>query len=209
MPTIDPQASMKLQSELMPGERIFWAGMPNPSVIFHSSDWTMIPFSLLWGGFAVFWEGGAAGSWGNRRGSAHSWEVGMIFGAAFVVIGQYLIWGRFVVDAWLKRRTYYAVTDRRILFLQDGFKRKVRGVYLDSVTETQREGSPTGILWLGPKASMVNGRNRSNPSWSFLNIDATVPVLADIDDVDSVYRLILDLRQKRTEARANSQPTDS
>jgi len=38
MPTIDPQASMKLQSELMPGERIFWAGMPNPSVIFHSSD---------------------------------------------------------------------------------------------------------------------------------------------------------------------------
>ncbi len=30
--------------------------MPNPNKIFHSADWFMIPFSLLWGGFAVFWE---------------------------------------------------------------------------------------------------------------------------------------------------------
>src|SRR5271154_2605430 len=99
MPFLDPQASMKLQPELMSGESIFWAGMPNPSVIFHSTDWGLIPFSLVWGGFALFWEAGAVGLWGNKQGSAHSWEVGTIFGAAFVVTGQYLIWGRFVVDA--------------------------------------------------------------------------------------------------------------
>ena len=81
---------------------------------------------------------------------------------------------------------------------------KIRVVFLDSVMDLQREGSPTGTPWLGPKTSMVNGRSRSNPSWSFLNIDAAVPVLADIDDVDSVYRLVLDLRQKRTEARDSS-----
>jgi hypothetical protein len=38
MNTIHPQASMKVQSELMAGERIYWSGMPNASVIFHSDD---------------------------------------------------------------------------------------------------------------------------------------------------------------------------
>ena|SRR5271168_3399446 len=200
MPFIDPQASMKLQPELMSGESILWAGMPNPSVIFHSTDWALVPFSLLWGGFAIFWEAGVAGWWGKNSGQP--WGFGMLFGAAFVVMGQYFIWGRFVMDAWLKRRTYYAITDRRVLLVQEGFKRKTRAVYLDSITETQREGSSTGSLWLGPKLSMFGGRGRSSQSWSFLNVDAPVAVLADIDDVDSVYRLILDLRQKRTEGKS-------
>jgi hypothetical protein len=113
------------------------------------------------------------------------------------------------MDAWLKRRTYYAVTERRILFLQESFKRRTRAVYLDSVTDIQREGSATGSLWLGPKTSMFTSRNQSRQSWSFLNIDAAVPVLADIDDVESVYRLILDLRQKHSDARRDSPPAFS
>jgi hypothetical protein len=203
MPFIDPRASMKLEPEMMPGERMFWAGMPNPSIIFHSTDWALIPFSLLWGGggLAIFWDSISAGRWG-KPGPAHSWDFVTIFGAAFVVMGQYFIWGRFVMDAWLKRRTYYAVTDRRVLLLQEGFKRKNRAVYLDSITEIQREGSSTGSLWLGPKTSLVGGRTQSNRRLTFVNIDAAVPVLIDLDDVDSVYRLILDLRQKRADAKS-------
>lgn len=208
MPTIDPQASMKLQSELMPGERIFWAGMPNPSVIFHTQDWLMVPFSLLWGGLTLSWVLEAAGWWGaNPR--PFQWDGGLIFTAMFLVIGQYLIWGRFVLDAWLKRRTYYAVTDRRILLLQEGLKRKTRAVFLDTLAEIQRDDSPTGSIWLGSTSAIFGGRYRQNRGMSFVNIYGEGPVFVDIDDVDSVYRLILDLRQKRTEARANSQPTDS
>ena len=193
---------MKLQPELTPGETIHWAGMPNPSVIFHIEDWAMIPFSLLWGGFTIFWEAEAAGSWSNKPAASHPWEFGMLWGAAFVLIGQYLIWGRFVVDAWLKRHTYYAVTNRRILFLQDGFKRKSRAVYLDALSEIQQEGSATGRIWLGPKGSMFGGRNQPRQSLSAVNINAAVPVLADIDDVDSVYHLIRDLREKRLVTKA-------
>jgi hypothetical protein len=204
MPTIDLQASMKLQSEMMPGEHMLWAGMPNPSVIFHTQDWVMVPFSLLWGGGVLFMGAESFGWWRGKPATARTWDFGMVVVAAFIAIGQYFIWGRFVTDAWLKRRTYYAITDRRILLLQEGFKRKIRAVYLDSVTEIQREGSSAGSLWLGPKTSMFSGRSRSSQSWSFLNIDAAVPLLADIDDVESVYRLILDLRQKHSDARRNS-----
>jgi hypothetical protein len=49
--------------ELLPGEAIQWTGRPNPSVVFHYYDWFVIPFSLLWGGFAVFWTMGATGIW--------------------------------------------------------------------------------------------------------------------------------------------------
>jgi len=103
---IDPEASIRIQSELVSGESLLWSGRPNPGVIFHSDDWYMIPFSLLWGGFAIFWESMALGFWGhNAKGTPPVFMA--LWGVPFVVIGQYLIWGRFVYDGWLKRRTYY------------------------------------------------------------------------------------------------------
>jgi hypothetical protein len=47
MPDIDPVAALKLQPELLSGESLFWAAIPNPRKIFHSDDWALIPFSLL------------------------------------------------------------------------------------------------------------------------------------------------------------------
>jgi hypothetical protein len=178
MATIDPQASMKLQSELMPGERIFWAGMPNPSVIFHTQDWIMVPFSLLWGGFTLFMGADSFGWWHGKPGTTRTWDFGAIIVAAFIVIGQHFIWGRFVMDAWLKRHTYYAVTDRRILLLQEGFKRKTRAVFLDAVGEIQRDGSSTGSIWLGSTIAIFGGRYRQNRGMSFVNIYGEGPSLS-------------------------------
>jgi hypothetical protein len=192
---IDPQAAAKLQSELTSGESIYWAGMPNPKILFHSDDWTQIPFSLLWGGFAIFWEAGVLGFWGNdRTHSAPGFLV--LWGIPFVAVGQYLIWGRFVLDAWLKRRTYYCVTDRRVLLLQEGWKRKTQFSFLESIPEISREGELTGTLWLGPKLPVLGGRRSPTRNMSRFSIGAPVPVLTDIDDLDDVYRLILDLRER-------------
>ena len=43
--------------------------------------------------------------------------VMVLWGVPFVVIGQYMVWGRFLYDAWLKPRTYYGITNRRVLIL--------------------------------------------------------------------------------------------
>ena len=53
MTTIDPGAAMKVQTEIILGEKVYWAGMPNPRVIFHSDDWAAIPFTLIWTGVFV------------------------------------------------------------------------------------------------------------------------------------------------------------
>jgi hypothetical protein len=205
MTAIDPRAAEKLQPELIPGESIYWAGMPNPSVLFHASDWGMIPFSLLWGGFAIFWETGVLGFWNTSKSSPHPVSDFMaLWGIPFVLVGQYMIWGRFILDAWLKRRTFYAITNRRVLLLQEGWKRKTNFVYLDSIAEVSREGDAVGSVWLGPKYPLFAGRGARSRGFSLLSVGDGVPVLADIDNVDSVHRLILELREKSRSSAAIS-----
>ena len=162
MGAIDPEASFKIQSELISGESLIWAGRPNPSVIFHSEDGFAIPFSLLWGGFAIFWEAGVLGLWGH---AAKGSPIFMALpGLAFVLIGQYMIWGRFVYDGWLKRRTYYGITNRRLIVLQETTKRKTCTMYLEAIPSVERDGSFTGTLWFGTKYTMTAGRRAQ--SWS-------------------------------------------
>jgi len=95
MPPLNPDSLAAIQPELTSGESVLWAGQPNTRVIFHKEDLFLIPFSLLWGGFAIFWEGAVAGYWGSSgKGSGHPWLFGMIWGIPFVLIGQYVNLGK-------------------------------------------------------------------------------------------------------------------
>jgi hypothetical protein len=196
MNTIDPLAAMKLQPELSSGETIYWAGMPNANTIFHSEDWYLIPFSFFWGGFAIFGESGVLGIWGNQSQHHPAPRFMILWGLPFVVIGQYLIWGRFLYDAWLKRRTYYGITNRRVLILQEGQKRKTQFSFLESIPEITQEGDDIGTIWLGTKQPIFGTRQSGTSSWSRFSVGGSVPKLSDIDGVNSVYRLILDLREQ-------------
>lgn len=196
MITIDPRSAEKLQPELLSGETIHWAAMPNSRIVFHSDDLYMIPFSLLWGGFAIFWEAGVLGYWGDTPPSHAAPGFFALWGIPFILIGQYMIWGRFVYDAWLKIRTYYGLTNRRILIVQDGWKRKTQFLFLEAIPLISREGDPTGTLWLGAKPPVFGGRSAGRQALSRLDVGGAVPVLMDIDDADQVYRLIVDLRDK-------------
>jgi len=110
-----PELTALLQEEFLRDERVLWQGQPDPSKHFAPSDVFAIPFSLLWGGFALFWEASALGlvRWDGDEGRAPLFFV--LWGIPFVLIGLYLMVGRFFYKAWRKRRTLYAVTDRRVL----------------------------------------------------------------------------------------------
>jgi hypothetical protein len=195
MPQIDPSSAVAIQPELISGESIIWAGQPNSSVIFHKEDAYLIPFSFLWGGFAIFWEGSVAGLWGVRD-NHHQWTFGILWGIPFVLIGQYFIWGRFFYAAWLKERTHYAVTNRRVIVVQEGWKRQMAFAYIDSLPALIKERGSGGIgtLRFGP-SYLTSSSRRSSASWNSLSIGGA-PVFVDIEDVDSVYRIVCDLRDK-------------
>ncbi len=97
----------QLEPYLRPGEQLLWAGRPDPAVHLTPADVFVIPFSLLWGGFALFWTYSAA------AGGAPLPFV--LFGVPFVALGLYMLVGRFVYKAQRKRATAYGVTTERVL----------------------------------------------------------------------------------------------
>lgn len=203
MQQINPNSMAAIQPELTSGETVQWAGQPNRRVILHKEDLFLIPFSLFWGGFTIFWESIASGFWGSK-GGAGAPSFFLIWGVPFVLVGQYLIWGRFLYVAWLKKRTNYAVTNRRVVVVQDGWNRRVASSYLDTLPTIVKEGtsSGTGVLRFAPVAPSWSTRQGWG-AWNAMNV-GEIPTFMDIDDVDSVYRLVSDLREKARGAASNT-----
>ncbi|MDN4648979.1 hypothetical protein [Curtobacterium sp. PsM8] len=106
---MDPRALATEQ--LRPGERLLWAGQSDPGRFFSGRDGFLVPFSILWGGFAIFWEVGVLTT-------GAPWFFAL-FGSVFVLVGLHLIVGRFLVKRYRKRTEAFAVTDRRA-FITNG-----------------------------------------------------------------------------------------
>jgi len=114
------------QSQLASGERIEWVGRPNPKRYFTRQDAVLIPFSLVWCGFAIFWEAAAI------RGGANTFFA--LWGVPFVAIGLYLVFGRFIFRAYRTKRTVYAVTNRRVMTIVRGRRGEaVNAMYVRSI----------------------------------------------------------------------------
>ncbi|NUT70917.1 hypothetical protein [Pseudarthrobacter sp. C4D7] len=92
---------------LRQGERLLWTGRPDPQVRFTGADAFLVPFSVLWGGFAIFWEVMVV--------TTAKQPFFLLWGIPFVLVGLYIIFGRFIVKKRRKLRTVYGLTDRRAI----------------------------------------------------------------------------------------------
>jgi len=143
-----------IRSQLSAGERVLWSGQPRQGIIVRGADAFMIPFSLMWGGFAVFWEASVISS------NAPAFFV--LWGVPFVLVGIYLIVGRFFAESRQRARTFYAVTNERVLIVSGLFSRKIKSLNLRTLSDLSlSEGkSNEGTVSFGggsPLASMFGG----------------------------------------------------
>lgn len=144
---------------LLPGESIVWRGRPKQGFMLTPRDGFLIPFSLFWGGFAIFWESTAL--------QAKAPFPFALFGVPFVLIGLFMIFGRFVLDAWLRKHIDYALTDRRVLIVRGGPWPSVQAMSLDRLPEaTLNEAADgRGTIRFGSQAPMWGNRNGNFGSW--------------------------------------------
>jgi hypothetical protein len=149
--TGDTMIESRFEPDLLRDERILWTGQPDAGRIFAQSDIVMIPFSLVWGGFAIFWEASALG-FGLLAGGQAPPAISFfgLWGIPFVLIGLYMMVGRFFYKVWARRRTYYAVTNQRVLLRRETLGVSTKALYLSAIptlsTSIRGDGSGSIVL---------------------------------------------------------------
>lgn len=179
MVSISMLDSTPLQPDLQPGETLEWTGRPNPWRVFTLGDVFLIPFSLMWGGFAIFWEVGVVAS--------RAPFFFRLWGIPFVLIGLYLIFGRFLYSAWDRRHTWYGVTNQRVIILTTTFGHRVQSIYFNMLPEIETiiSASGRGTLLFSPSPLY------RMYSWTAGNARRSrVPGFYDIPDARYVFDLI-------------------
>jgi len=131
-----------LSAELGSGERLLWSGRPRGGLRLRPQDAVLIPISLLWGGFAIFWEVMALTM--TAKAPMPIRLVFPLFGLPFVAMGLYLMVGRFFVEARVRSRTVYGVTNRRILIVDAGRSWATRSFSLRSFSDLGLRVKPDG-----------------------------------------------------------------
>jgi hypothetical protein len=164
---------------LLPGEKIMWSGQPAQGLMLTGRDWLLIPFSLLWGGFAVFWESTVI---------ATPAPIFMrLWGVPFVLVGLYLIVGRFAFDAWIRRGMAYAVTNKRILIARSAPFARFTAMSLDQIPDANLSERPDGrgTIRFGQESPAWGGRRGGFSSWTPA-LDPT-PQFIGIENARSVF----------------------
>jgi hypothetical protein len=183
------EAPEEVRAALSPGEKLLWWGAPATGLRLGAQDVFLIPFSLVWGGFAVFWEWSVL----SRGGPTFF----ALWGLPFVAMGVYIVAGRFFVDAWRRARTRYALTDERVLIITPKEMKSLRLQTLTELSLTERRGGVGNIAFgstsAPPMSNWVGGS-----TWPRGGRYAA-PSLDSIDDARTVYELIRNAQRKTSQ----------
>jgi len=184
------------QHELLKDEKILWTGQPETSVLFTKADIYLVPFSLLFGGFAIFWEMSVLFMKDESGQGAPIFFL--LFGIPFVLIGLYLIFGRFIWKNFKKKRTYYAVTDKRVIVVTKTFSENIIAEFIDRIPSISKTISSAGIgsIRFGNTSWMVSMYGNTGVDFFGTFYGQEVPVFYDIKEVDKVYNMVNELRRK-------------
>jgi hypothetical protein len=172
---------------LSDGERLLWSGTPRGGVVLRATDALLVPFTLLWAGFAFFWE---AMAW-----KSNGPPVLKLFGIPFVLVGLYITVGRFFFDAWQRGRTGYGVTNERVLIAVGSDAPSVTSLPLANLTDItlKPRSDGSGSIVFGPATW---GRPAS-VGFAWPRRRAQAPCFDMIPDAQTVYDIILKAQRDR------------
>jgi hypothetical protein len=166
----------QLAPYLLTDEVLLWTGRPDPAKHLSRADIFMVPFSIMWGGFSIFWETGVLAS------SAPFPFA--LFGVPFVGLGLYLIFGRFFVKARRKRQTVYGLTDHRALVALGAGALSETPVEHQPIDQRRsRDGRHVTVTFGRPANGRSNGPSYANTGVEFLDNGNSPLGFYDVRDV--------------------------
>lgn len=118
-----------------------------------------------------------------------------LFGIPFILIGIYLLVGRFILDAKRRAKTIYGITPERIIIRSGIFNQNFQSLNIKALSEiTLTEMSDgSGTINLGP-------RENGNAKTPIRYVPGTKQgaSLEMIEDVKSVYDKIIELQMQKS-----------
>ncbi len=159
--------------DLASGERLLWSGVPRQGIALNASDVFVVPLSLLWGGFAVFWEVTAF-----QSGAPLFFGL---WGVPFVVMGLYITIGRFFYDSLRRRRTFYGLASDRVIVASGVISPHVKSLSLRTLTDVVLEENANGLgtIFLGPQRSRSSRFSAAGAGWPGKPLDTAFEMISD------------------------------
>lgn len=182
-----PNFTEQVRSHLFAGERILWSGRPKQGLAFSGRDIFLVPFSLMWGGFAIFWNFSV---WYlPKGGSGPDWFF-KLWGLPFLIVGIYLIVGRFWHDAALHRRLVYAVTDQRVIVSRSSRFAKFQSLDIKRLPRLDLSEHGDGSGTIEFEANPMFGSSGRNGFGLWIPALSSVVLFFRIADSRHVYEIV-------------------
>jgi len=166
-------------------ETLLWTGQPKKGIVFRTADIFLIPFSVLWCAFAIFWVITASQGAG----------LFALFGIPFVIIGLIFVFGRFIIDSKQRANTYYGLTEDRIIIKSGIFSKNIKSLNIRTLSDIEynEKNDGSGTISIGPKNPMMMWGNGMN-WWPGMKAN---PQLDLISNVRQVYNQIIEIQKQK------------
>lgn len=87
------------------GDIVLWKGRPEKGITVNSNELFMIPFGIFFTAFALFWAFMAS----------RVFPIMAVLSIPFILIGLYLVCGKFIINERMKDKTAYVITNKAII----------------------------------------------------------------------------------------------
>jgi hypothetical protein len=175
----------ELRSILSPNEKLVWVGKPKKGIIFRDSDYFLIPFSLVFLSFSIFFLIDPDTSF-----------MFSIWGYVFLLIGIYFVVGRFFFDAKMRANTIYGITENTIVIMTGIFRRNFKLIDIQTLSDIsliQKEPNVNvGTIYFGRRDyrdAIMQGMEYPG--------DERTPKFELIEEVRNVYDKIKNSQNKK------------
>lgn len=165
---------------LAPGEAILWRGKPESGHLLGPQDFIMIPFSIFWCGFAIFWFVTAL---------QNTMLPFALFGIPFVCMGLYITVGRFFHTAWLRKNTAYVITSSKVIRRRGNRIDMLEAATFPTIYVTARTDG-TGTIRFGESVYYSRGRVRYSTMSTTWGPNERLFTLDNIPDVARVQQIL-------------------
>lgn len=186
-----------LQDQLDSSERLLWWGRPRYKLDFQTSDFFIIPFATFWLGITLFWQYHIIKNHIVNDPKFDFFKLLIIiFMIPFLFVGLYLFFGRFYAIFFQRKRTYYGVTNERILIITRLLKQKTESKYYNQLSDiilTETSNNEGNI-------SFIQETTGKNPKQNALYSNVANNFV-DIQNPKYVYELILNAMSKYKDSK--------